>query len=126
MHRANAYKDELKNHSLARLASNVDRTNGSTTGFTQGGLACQILMEDYDEFRIDHRDSIGHYLSIASKAWTIFVALEEYLTLRNSGLMELVENDSHWSTRAIRSTSLLAELVRVFRENDNLASCTRT
>ena len=36
-HRATAYRDELKNHSLARLASNVKAdisAVGSTTGFT--------------------------------------------------------------------------------------------
>jgi len=98
-HRATAYKDELKNHSLARLAANVKADISDSWVnhriHTKAAKACQTLIEDYDEFRIDHRDSIGHYLSIASKAWTIFVDNpEEYLTLRNSGLMELVENDS--------------------------------
>ena len=76
-HRANDYKDELKNHSLARLASNVKADISDSWVnhriHSEAAKACQILMEDYDEFRIDHRDSIGHYLSIASKAWTIFV-----------------------------------------------------
>ena len=98
-HRASAYKDDLKNHSLSRLAANIEadiadswinhRIHSKAVG------ACRSLIGNYDAYQANHKDSIGHYLSIASKSWTIFIDNpEEYLTLRNSGLIELVENDS--------------------------------
>ena len=40
------------------------------------------------------KDSLGYYLTALSRSSTIFLANdEEYLTLRNSGLIELIESD---------------------------------
>ncbi len=98
-HRATAYKDELKNHSLARLGANVKADIADSWinhGIhTQAAASCETLYKNYDRYRVEHRDSIGYHLRVACKAWTIFIDNpEEYLTLRNSGLIELVENDS--------------------------------
>jgi len=98
-HRATAYKDELKNHSLARLAANVkaDITDSWINHriHSKAAESCELLIKNYDRYRVEHRDSIGYHLRIACKAWTIFIDNpEEYMTLRNSGLIELVENDS--------------------------------
>lgn len=98
-HRATAYKDELKNHSLARLGANVKADIADSwinhRIHTQAAASCETLYQNYDRYRVEHRDSIGYHLRVACKAWTIFIDNpEEYLTLRNSGLIELVENDS--------------------------------
>lgn len=98
-HRATAYKDELKNHSLARLGANVKADIADSwinhRIHTQAAASCETLYKNYDRYRVEHRDSIGYHLRVACKAWTIFIDNpEEYLTLRNSGLIELVENDS--------------------------------
>ena len=98
-HRATAYKDELKNHSLARLGANVKADIADSwinhRIHSTAAASCETLYKNYDRYRVEHRDSIGYHLRVASKAWTIFIDNpEEYLTLRNSGLIELVENDS--------------------------------
>lgn len=98
-HRATAYKDELKNHSLARLGANVKADIADSwinhRIHTQAAASCETLYKNYDRYCVEHRDSIGYHLRVACKAWTIFIDNpEEYLTLRNSGLIELVENDS--------------------------------
>ncbi len=98
-HRATAYKDDLKNHSLARLGANVKADIADSwinhRIHTQAAASCETLYKNYDRYRVEHRDSIGYHLRVACKAWTIFIDNpEEYLTLRNSGLIELVENDS--------------------------------
>ena len=98
-HRASAYKDDLKNHSLSRLAANIEADIDDSwinhRIHSKAVDACRSLIGNYGSYQANHRDSIGHYLSIASKSWTIFIDNpEEYLTLRNSGLIELVENDS--------------------------------
>lgn len=98
-HRASAYKEDLKNHSLSRLKANIEADIADSwinhRIHSKAVDACRYLIENHDAYHANHRDSIGHYLSIASKSWTIFIDNpEEYLTLRNSGLIELVENDS--------------------------------
>ena len=98
-HRASAYKEDLKNHSLSRLKANIEADIADSwinhRIHSRAVSACRSLIRNYDTYQAHHRDSIGHYLSIASKTWTIFIDNpEEYLTLRNSGLIELVENDS--------------------------------
>ena len=98
-HRATAYKDELKNHSLARLAANVKADISDSWVnhriHSTASESCELLFKNYDRYRMEHRDSIGYHLRTACKAWTIFIDNpEEYMTLRNSGLIELVENDS--------------------------------
>ena len=98
-HRATDYKDELKNHSLARLGANVKADIADSwinhRIHTQAAASCETLYKNYARYRVEHRDSIGYHLRVACKAWTIFIDNpEEYLTLRNSGLIELVENDS--------------------------------
>jgi len=98
-HRAREYKNNLKNHSLSRLASNIESDlddswyNHRLHTFAKD--MCDVLLDDYEELRIDRRDSIGKCMGIACKYWTIFMDNpEEYLTLRNSGLIEFVEHDS--------------------------------
>lgn len=98
-HRASAYKEDLKNHSLSRLKANIEADIADSwinhRIHSRAVSACRSLIRNCDTYQAHHRDSIGHYLSIASKTWTIFIDNpEEYLTLRNSGLIELVENDS--------------------------------
>ena len=136
-HRATAYKDELKNHSLARLAANVKADIADSWVnhriHSKAAESCELLIKNYDRYRVGHRDSIGYHLRTACKAWTIFIDNpEEYMTLRNSGLIELVENDSlimllqkkysthqeykQWEDHIYVTND---ELVRVFNEKTN-------
>jgi hypothetical protein len=97
--KAAEYRDELKNHSLNRLTINIQEDiSDSKINYrihSSASNACGKLINDYDRLYNSRKDSIGLLLRIASKSWSIFIDNpEEYLTLRNSGLIELVDHDS--------------------------------
>ena len=131
------YRDELKNHSLTRLTINIEEDiSDSRINYlihSKASNACEKLINDYDRLYHSRKDSIGFLLRTASKSWSIFIDNpEEYLTLRNSGLIELVEHDSliillqkkysyHQLYKQYESHIYAnnAELVKVFNEKTN-------
>ena len=93
------YKIELKNQSLIRLIRNIEndisdqRTNILKVDKTISYY--NIIAERGDELFETDKDSLGYYLTAISRSSTIFLSnVEEYLTLRNSGLIELIESDT--------------------------------
>jgi hypothetical protein len=93
------HKIELKNQSLSRLIKNVEediidhKINLSKVQFT---IDYHHTLRDRGlELFNTNKDSLGYYLTAISRTSTIFYAnQEEYITLRNSGYIELIENDS--------------------------------
>jgi hypothetical protein len=92
------YRVDLKNQSLKRLVFNI-RTD--IDDYKLNALKIGRALEYYDrlvrrgdELHASDKDSLGYYLTALSRSSTIFLANdEEYLTLRNSGLIELIESD---------------------------------
>ena len=93
------YKIDLKNQSLTRLIRNIEtdisdqRTNLFKIDKTISYY--NVIAERGDELFETDKDSLGYYLTAISRSSTIFLSnVEEYLTLRNSGLIELIESDT--------------------------------
>ncbi|MAR20797.1 MAG: hypothetical protein CMD25_01850 [Flavobacteriales bacterium] len=97
--RALDYKNELKDQSLRRLAVNIQQDISDSKInrdiYLKGLNACsRVLNSSQELFKYD-KDSLGYYLNAIYISGTIFVDnQEEYLTLRNSGFLELIESDS--------------------------------
>ena len=94
-----SYKDELKNQSLGRLISNIENdiidSKWNYNIHSKGAKFGKIILNRSDELFNNDKDSLGYYLKSVSLFGTNFVDnQEEYNTLRNSGLMELIDNDS--------------------------------
>lgn len=92
------YKNELKNQSLRRLIKNIDQDISDSKlnkKIHLNGIKCSERILNNHEFLFDtEKDSLGYYLSEISYSETVFVDnQEEYLTLRNSGFLELIEDD---------------------------------
>jgi len=94
-----SYKDELKNQSLGRLVANIENdiidSKFNYNIHSKGARFGKIILKRSDELYNNDKDSLGYYLKSVSLFATSFVDnQEEYNTLRNSGLMELIDNDS--------------------------------
>jgi len=93
------HKVELKDQSLSRLIKNVE---DDVTDLTINLFKIQsaidywkVLADSSDVFFEHDKDTLGYYLTAMSRTSTIFYAnQEEYVTLRNSGYLELIEHDS--------------------------------
>ena len=93
------YKNDLKDQSLRRLINNIEqdiKDSEINKGIYQTGIkACNRLIANSNNLFKNHKDSLGYYLNAINMSGTIFVDnQEEYLTLRNSGFLELIEDDS--------------------------------
>ena len=93
------HKVELKDQSLSRLIKNVeDDVTDLTINLFKIQSAIdywQVLADSSDVFFERDKDTLGYYLTAMSRTSTIFYAnQEEYVTLRNSGYLELIEHDS--------------------------------
>ena len=93
-----SYKDKLKNQSLGRLIANIENDitdyKFNYNIHSKGGKFGKIILNRSDELFRNDKDSLGYYLKSISLFGTNFVDnQEEYNTLRNSGLMELIDND---------------------------------
>tara|TARA_Y100001954_G_scaffold210360_1_gene236156 strand:- start:99 stop:785 length:687 start_codon:yes stop_codon:yes gene_type:complete len=93
------YKNDLKDQSLRRLIKNIEqdiKDSEINKGIYQTGIkACNRLIANSNNLFKNHKDSLGYYLNAINMSGTIFVDnQEEYLTLRNSGFLELIEDDS--------------------------------
>ena len=93
-----SYKDELKNQSLDRLISNIENdikdSKFNYNIHSKGAKFGKIILTRSNDLYLNDKDSLGYYLKSVSLFGTSFVDnQEEYSTLRNSGLMELIDND---------------------------------
>ena len=92
-----SYKEDLKNESLSKLKDNINaeidglifdikvHSNASKYG--------DIIYDRGEDLYMKNKDSLGFYLSYVIYATTIYVDNnEEYSSLKNSGLIELIEN----------------------------------
>ena len=95
---ANNYKEELKNQSLQRIVANIE-VDLEDLDFNynvnkSASKAINWLVENNHNLLNISKDSVGFYLSNAVSNNTVFVDnQEEYRTLQNSGLIELIENE---------------------------------
>ena len=97
--RALSYKEDLKNNSLKKMLDNINHDlRDKIINYeihTNAWRCCDRLLDNSEELFQENKDSLGYYIQIGSMANTIFIDnKEEYLTLRNSGLLELIDNDS--------------------------------
>ena len=93
------YKETIKNQSLKRILNN-SKTDNSDFEFNleahQGFVKSSYwILQNQNNLSDISRDSIGYHLGFAIDGNTFFVDnTEEYRGLKNSGLIELIENDS--------------------------------
>ena len=97
--RALDYKNELKDQSLRRLAVNIQQDISDSKInrdiYLKGLSACSRVLNSSEYLFKNDKDSLGYYLNAIYISGTIFIDnQEEYLTLRNSGFLELIESDS--------------------------------
>ena len=94
-----SYQEHLKDQSLNRLIENIEvdikdnvinlHKNSMTIAYNN------ILLERGNELFENNKDSLGYYLTSMARTSTIFIDnQEEYITLRNSGLMALIEDNT--------------------------------
>jgi hypothetical protein len=90
------YKENLKNQSLKRILKNIEVDTGDFE-FNSSALKKAIKSSEWiinKELKELSRDSIGFHLNRALYYNTIFVDnQEEYRSLQNSGLIEIIENE---------------------------------
>jgi len=92
------YKNELKNQSLKRLMKNIDqdiRDSKLNKKIHLNGIRfSERILNNHESLFDSDKDSLGYYLSVISYSESVFVDnQEEYLTLRNSGFLELIDDD---------------------------------
>ena len=96
---AHDYKESVKNQSLSRILTNI-RTDSLDFEFnikvhTPAAESCKWMVDRRANLAQEHPDSVGKHCSICILGQTIFIDnQEEYRTLQNSGLMELIDNDT--------------------------------
>lgn len=93
------YKDSIKNQSLKRILNNSKIDSGdfkfNLAAHKDFVKSCNWILENKKTLSNFSRDSIGYHLSFAIWGNTFFVDNpEEYRGLQNSGLIELIENDT--------------------------------
>jgi len=93
------YKETIKNQSLKRILNN-SKTDNSDFEFNLEAhqdfvKSSYWILQNQNNLSDFSRDSIGYHLGFAIDGNTFFVDnTEEYRGLKNSGLIELIENDS--------------------------------
>lgn len=93
------HKRDLKNQSLRRLVANIKQDISDSkineTIYSEAIKSANYILNNSNYLFQNQKDSLGYYLDVISKASTIFVDnQEEYLTLRNSGFLELIDDDN--------------------------------
>lgn len=97
--RENQYKENLKKQSLNRILNNIgDDKNDFEYNLKVHDYAiksCEWLIKNNKDLKLLSNDSIGYHLGNAIKMNTVIIDnQEEYRGLQNSGLIELIENDT--------------------------------
>ena len=93
------YKKELKNQSLKKLIKNVNEdlidSKFNYEQHSKASLSGEIILERGKDLYKTNKDSLGYYLTVAAVINTVLVDnQEEYNALKNSGLIELIDNDT--------------------------------
>ena len=93
----NLYNEKLKNISLEKIYMNLNQDlidlEFNYAVHSDAIVSGQKLIENGEEFFKHNKDSLGYHLSLITSAQTIFLDnQEEYTTMKNSGLIELIEN----------------------------------
>ena len=119
---AREYKENVKNQSLARILTNIRQDsidfNFNIAVHEPAHRSCTWMLERRDRLAEEHPDSVGRHCSMCVMGQTIFVDnQEEYRTLQNSGLMELIENDS--LARALQGKYVEHEFLRKIENSIN-------
>ena len=92
-----SYKEDLKNVSLSKLKDNINEEIGGLIFDikvqSNSSRYGDIIYERGEDLYKQNKDSLGFYLSYLINAATMYVDNnEEYSSLKNSGLIELIEN----------------------------------
>jgi len=95
---ARNYKESVKDQSLSRILSNIRQDSidyeFNISVHLPAAASCAWMFERRGNLEQEHPDSVGKHCSMCMMAQTIFLDnQEEYRTLQNSGLIELIEND---------------------------------
>ena len=92
-----SYKEELKNASLTKIKQNILYEKNDfelNLGVHNDAVKAIYNLYEFDKYdNIKYRDSLSDYLFKSLEYNTILVEnTEEYTSLKNSGLIELIEN----------------------------------
>ena len=103
---AREYKREVKDQGLTRILANLHEDSVDLEFNIKVHAAayesCRWMVEHRETISTEHPDSVGKHCSLCNAGQTLFVDnQEEYRTLQNSGLIELIENDE--LARALQS-----------------------
>ena len=95
----NDYKENLKNQSLKRILNNIEIDTGDFEFNLEANrkaiYSTDWITERNNKLQFYSKDSVGFHLNRAISYNTIFLDnQEEYRGLQNSGLIELIENES--------------------------------
>ena len=93
----NLYNKNLKNISLEKMYVNLSQDlidlEFNYAVHTDAVKSGKNLIENSEELFYHNKDSLGYHLSLITSAQTIFLDnQEEYTTMKNSGLIELIDN----------------------------------
>jgi hypothetical protein len=92
-----SYNDELKNISLEKIYKNlsqdVEDLNFNMAVHNDAIISGNQILNRGKELFENEKDSLGYHLTLISTATTFFLDnQEEYSAIKNSGLIELIEN----------------------------------
>ena len=92
-----SYNEELKNISLEKIYKNlsqdVEDLNFNMAVHNDAIISGNQILNRGKELFENEKDSLGYHLSLISTATTFFLDnQEEYSAIKNSGLIELIEN----------------------------------
>ena len=112
---ARDYKESVKDQSLSRILTNIRQDSAdyvfNMSVHKPAAESCAWMFERRDNIAAEHPDSVGKHCSMCLMAQTIFMDnQEEYRTLQNSGLIELIENDK--LARALQGKYVQHEFLR--------------
>ena len=95
--RENQYKEGLKKQSLSRIINNIKIDNSdfkyNLNAHSEAIKSCNWIIQNKANLSNFSKDSIGYHLGYGITVNTLFLDnQEEYRTLQNSGLIELIDN----------------------------------
>jgi len=119
---AREYKREVKDQGLTRILANLHEDSVDLEFNIKVHAAayesCRWMVEHRETISKEHPDSVGKHCSLCNGGQTLFVDnQEEYRTLQNSGLIELIENDS--LARALQGKYVEHEFLRKIENSIN-------
>ena len=94
-----SYKEQLKEQALVRILGNITQDLGdfefNLEAHKLAVKSSDWILKHHKNLKDFSRDSIGFHLQMATTIVTTFVDnQEEYRSLQNSGLLELIENEN--------------------------------